>query len=127
MSRVVIDASALLALVNGEEGAERVAKALDDASISAVNLSESVAKLADAGLPEEAIRQALEPFGLEVTEFDEQLAWQADLLRFSTKRTGLSFGDRACLALAQKLGVAAVTADRDWRRLDVGVEVQLIR
>ena len=124
MSEAVIDAPALLAVVNAEQGADQV---LDNACISAVNLSETIAKLADAGMPEEAIREVLEPLGLMVEDFDGQLAWQAGLLRFSTKAADLSLGDRVCLALAQKLGAPVLTADRDWKRLDIGIDVRLIR
>jgi PIN domain nuclease of toxin-antitoxin system len=109
---VVVDASALLALLNAEPGADIVAEALPGGVISAVNLSEVVAKLCEAGMPENAIRQALQPLGLEIVPFDEEQAYQAGLLRAATQTVGVSLGDRACLSLAKILGVVALTADR---------------
>ena len=127
MPKTVIDASALLALLNGEPGADIVTDALPGGIISTVNLSEVIAKLCDAGMPEKAIRQALQPLGLEIMPFDENQSYQAGLLRTSTQDMGISLGDRACLSLAQKLGVVALTADRAWAELSVGVPIKVIR
>jgi len=124
---VVVDASALLALLNAEPGADIVAEALPRGVISAVNLSEVVAKLCEAGMPENAIRQALQPLGLEIVPFDEEQAYQAGLLRAATQTVGVSLGDRACLSLAKILGVVALTADRTWAGLSVGVTTKVIR
>lgn len=127
MAEVVIDASALLALLNAEPGADVVAEAIPGGVISAVNLSEVIAKLCEAGMPEKAIRQALQPLGLEVVPFDEAQAYQAGLLRTATRGTGISLGDRACLGLAKMLGVGALTADRAWLELSIGVLIKVIR
>ncbi len=127
MTEAVIDASALLALLNAEPGADVVLEALPGAVISAVNLSEVIAKLCDAGMPEKAIRQALQPLGLEVIPFDEEQSYQTGLLRTSTQNMGISFGDRACLSLAKMLGVTAFTADRAWGELEAGVMIKIIR
>jgi ribonuclease VapC len=123
----VIDASALLALLNDEPGADVVAEALPKGVISAVNLSEVVAKLCDAGMPEKAIHQALQPLGIEIVPFDEEQAYQAGLLRSSTQDFGISLGDRACLSLAKKLGIEALTADRAWAELSIGTTIKVIR
>jgi len=122
----VLDASALLALLNREPGADLVARALPDTVISAVNLSEVVAKLAGAGAPEEEIREAIQALRLEVLPFDQEQAYEAGLLYPLTKGVGLSLGDRSCLSLARRLGVAALTTDRTWKRLNVA-EVRTIR
>ena len=127
MPEAVIDASALLALLNDEPGADVVAEALPEGVISAVNLSEVVAKLCDAGMPEKAIHQALQPFGIEIVPFDEEQAYQAGLLRTSTQDFGISLGDRACLSLAKKLGIDALTADRAWTELSIGTTIKVIR
>jgi ribonuclease VapC len=128
VSSVVLDASALLALLNREPGAGVVATALaDGASICAVNLSEVVAKLAEIGAPEEAIRQALDSLGLEILDFGADLAYQAGMMRPATRQIGLSLGDRCCLALGKHLGLPVLTADRAWLDLAVGVEVRAIR
>jgi PIN domain nuclease of toxin-antitoxin system len=125
--KTVIDASALLALLNAEPGADIVTEALPGGVISAVNLSEVIAKLCDAGMPEKAIRQALQPLGLEIVHFDEEQSYQAGLLRTSTQDMGISLGDRACLSLAKMLGAVALTADRAWAELSVGATVKVIR
>ena len=127
MPETVIDASALLALLNAEPGADIVAETLPGGVISAVNLSEVVAKLCDAGMPEKAIHQALQPLGLEIIPFDEEQAYQAGLLRASTQDRGVSLGDRACLSLAKMLGVVALTADKAWAGLSVGATIKVIR
>jgi PIN domain nuclease of toxin-antitoxin system len=123
----VIDASALLALLNAEPGADVVAEALGQGVMSAVNLSEVIAKLCDAGMPEKAIRQALQPLGIEIVPFEEEQAYQVGLLRTSTQNLGISLGDRACLSLAKQLGVNALTADRAWAELTIGATIKVIR
>lgn len=124
---MVLDASAILALLNAESGWERVAEALPTSLISAVNLSEIVAKLADHGVPEAEIRSLLAGLGLEVVPFDHEAALAAGELRRIVGGKKLSLGDRACLALARSRGSAALTADRYWARLAADVEVLLIR
>lgn len=127
MPETVLDASALLALMNGEEGADAVAAVLPGAAASAVNISEVVAKLVKAGMPRKAIRDALQALPLDVVSFDQEQAYEAGLLRPSTRGVGLSLGDRACLSLALRLALPALTADRTWQQLAVGAKVRLIR
>jgi ribonuclease VapC len=124
---VVLDASALLAVLRAEPGAERVVPRLEGARIGAVNLSEVVTKLIEDDLPEAEVRRAIGGLELDVHAFDARLAYLAGFLWRSTRVLGLSFGDRACLALAQSLGVPALTADRSWSRLDLGVAIEVIR
>ena len=127
MSNVVLDASALLALLRVEPGAERVEARLQDACIGAVNLSEVVAQLVEDDVPEAEIRIAIGRLELDVHAFDAQYAYSAGMLRKITLGFGLSLGDRACLALAQSLGAPALTADRSWLRLDLGIAIEVIR
>ena len=125
---VVLDASALLALLRGEAGAEAVLAALPNACMSTVNLAEVASKLADHGMPAEAIESAVQGIRLDLRDFDTASAHRVGELRGITRAAGFSLGDRACLALAQQLGAAAMTADRSWRRLSVaGIQVELIR
>ena len=124
---IVLDASALLVVLNDEPGVESVRHALSDAAISAVNLSEVVAKLVDEGSPGPEILELLEAMGAEVVPFDANQAYSAGLLRSATRSRGLSLGDRACLTLARNLGMPVLTADRTWAELDLGVEVHLAR
>lgn len=127
VSEVVLDASALLALLNQEPGQEEVAGSIPHAAISAVNLSEVVAKLADDGMPEEEVREALEGLALEVHGFGQELAYETGLLRPTTKPRGLSLGDRACIALGSRLELPILTADRAWEGIDVEAEIRLVR
>lgn len=127
MAEAVLDASAVLAALGGEPGSERVAAELPGVAISAANLSEVVAKLSESGLEEAEIRDALAAFGFEVHAFDEAQAYAAGLLWRATRGAGLGLGDRACLALAGRLGLPALTSDRAWRSLRLEAEVQLLR
>lgn len=126
MSNVILDASAVLALLQDEPGGDLVLDSLPGALISSVNLSEVVAKLAELGMPKREIRLALS-LGLKVVPFDEALAYSAGSLRPATRSAGLSLGDRACLALAWSRSLPALTTDRAWQDLDVDVEVRVIR
>ncbi len=127
MSNYVLDASAILALLNNEPGSEVVLNILTEAVISSVNLSEVIAKLADSGMPEAEVREVINTLGLEVAEFDTEMAHNAGMLRPLTKSLGLSFGDRACLTLGKSLGLPILTTDRAWVDLELGINVQVIR
>jgi ribonuclease VapC len=124
---VVLDSSAVLAHLNGEPGAERVAGHLGDALISAVNFAEIVTKLVERGAALSLIRPALSRYGLQVVAFDEDLAERAGALRTQTKAFGLSLGDRACLALAERSKLPVFTADRMWKELGLSLDVRILR
>ncbi len=124
---VVLDASALLALLNDETGADRVAGLLDHAAISTVNLAEVVGKLRAAGMPMTACKEAVNTLALKLVSFTETLALLAAEMDVETRRYGLSLGDRACLATAKHLGCPAITADRQWIKLKTGVRIVAIR
>jgi ribonuclease VapC len=124
----VLDASALLAVVFQEAGRERVNDAIDDgAVILAVNLAEVVSTMSNGGMSEARIRAILGTLNPTVVPFDEDLAYRAGLLRPATRSAGLSLGDRACLALAGRLGLPALTTDRVWARVQVGVQIDVVR
>lgn len=125
----LLDASALLALMLGERGADRVQEVLAGARVSTVNLAEVVSKLQDYKVPEDVIRRSLNELDLLEVPFDADQAHRAGLLRANTKRKGLSLGDRACLAAAHHIGATAVTSDIEWLEIanDAEVEVMAIR
>jgi len=128
VSNVVLDASALLALLNNEPGSPAVASAVaSGASISAVNLAEVVGKLAEAGVTEQPLRRALDSLALDIVPFDAELAYATGLLRPATRPAGLALGDRACLALAMREKAEALTMDRTWAQLQLGVTVRALR
>jgi ribonuclease VapC len=120
----VLDASVLLAVLQREAGVDEVA--LGGAVVSAVNWSETVQKLHQAHSWVEGMGDMLRGRGVLVVDFTEARAEAAAALWARTRPAGLSLGDRACLALAAELGVPALTADRAWARLDVGVEVVVV-
>ncbi len=117
MSEVVLDSSAVLALLFNEPGADAVAARLPDAVMSSVNLAEVLAKLADRGASDEDLHVSIDALGLTIIGHDEAQAFASARLRRSTRDAGLSLGDRACLALAEARGVPAMTADRAWSRV----------
>ena len=127
MSEPVLDASALLAVMLEERGAEKVRELLPGAIIGAVNLAEVVAKLQERGVPDEEIDRAIARLDLPVIPFDTAQAMVAGKLRARTRSLGLSLGDRACLALAVVRRTPAVTMDRGWSALDIGAEVIVAR
>ena len=129
---VVLDSSAVLALVHSEPGAGFVADALGDAVMSTVNWAEVVARVrgdatngGDAGPSD--LRFELCALGLRLEEFSAEQADLAGELRRSTREYGLSLGDRACLALALVRSEPVLTADRVWQRLSLDVDVEVIR
>jgi PIN domain nuclease of toxin-antitoxin system len=123
----VLDASALLAFANDEPGADRVRPLLAGAYMSALNWCEVVERALAWRLDVIDLRIEAETAGLEIVPFDTADAERAATLREATRRHGLGIADRACLALAQRLGVAAVTADRSWTSLELDVEIVAIR
>ena len=129
MSEVVLDASALLALLRDETGANMVAEAIADARMSSVNYAEVISHFNHAGMPAKQIDAMLKPLPVAVIEADQALATIAGHLRAVTSKAGLSLGDRFCLALAQRDGLPAVTADKQWRTVAdaAGVTVRVIR
>ena len=124
---IVVDASAVIALLVGEPFTRFDPLRLPNASISAVNLSEVLARLQEIGMPESDVAGVVARLNLRVVAFDEPQARAAARLRSVTRHIGLSLGDRACLALGDRLGCPVVTADRVWASLDVGIEIVVIR
>jgi PIN domain nuclease of toxin-antitoxin system len=124
----VLDASALLAYLHDEPGAEAVEKALSrKAWIGAVNLAEVLSKLADAGEDPNDVRVGIGILGIEVIPFDEDLAVETARLRPLTAQAGLSLGDRACLALGRVRGRPILTADAAWQELLADLKISVIR
>lgn len=123
----VLDASALLAWLLAEEGADPVDAVLEGSVIGAVNASEVAQKIDQrGGRGSQAVTEATE-MGLVLTPFGREDALATAELWPHTRHQGLSLGDRACLALAQRLDRPALTADQAWKDLNLAVDVQLIR
>lgn len=128
MADWVMDASAILAFIKQEPGGDKVAPLLGSAAVSANNLAEIVARLWERGLKPTEIRTLIDSLGIEVHSVDQAQAFEIGALRPLTRSNGLSLGDRSCLALARKLGLPVVTADRAWSGLTLdGIEIRQIR
>lgn len=124
---IVLDSSAVLAFLFSENGGEIARQTFDSALISTVNVTEIVAKQIDKGVDGNLAISRVEDLDLQMRPFDRELSLLAGKLRAVTRHKGLSLGDRACLALAIRENVTAVTADRKWADLDVGCKIELIR
>ena len=129
MSGVVLDASALLALLLDEPGATRVKDALDGSMMSTVNLAEVVSYYAKLGAGRAEIQEMLRGLPIRYASDDPDLAHEVGMLRPVTLAAGLSLGDRYCLALAKREDRNALTGERRWTQVaaSAGVGVELIR
>lgn len=121
----VVDASVVLVWLQDEPGSDAAEPLLMDGLIGAANWSEVVQKICQHGVDPEVAARLLNSFGLRVADVTQEDAegaaglWRRD--------TALSLGDRLCLALAQRVGLAAATADTSWRGLSGGPEIIFIR
>lgn len=128
MTSVVLDASAVLALVRDERGVDKVIPHVGRAAISAVNLQEVVKELLLSGLDEATTRELLDELRLDIRAHDAAAAFAAAALHAQTRQYGWGLGDRSCLALAIQLGVPALTADREWTKVRIkNLKVEQIR
>ena len=128
MNEIVLDASAVLAVIQHERGAERLtADVLINAVIGAVNLAEVQSKLVKNGVsPAQGWNDALDLVP-NVEPFTADHARIAGDLMTTTQQYGLSLGDRSCLALAIALKAPVYTTEQVWRNLKVGVPIRVIR
>jgi ribonuclease VapC len=128
MNKVVLDASAILALLNGEPGAEKITpELLSRATTSAVNLAEVQTILVrEGGDPDESWALVIDPIS-DVEPFTAEHARIAGTLIQKTRPLGLSLGDRACLALAIALDAPVYTTNQLWRKLKLGVPIHILR
>ena len=129
MPRAVLDASAVLAVVLEEPGADVVVEALrSGAAMSTVNVAEVAARLHQDGWSESEVALVFETLGIEVLPFGPEAALLSGRLRTVTRRLGLGLGDRACLATGRVEGCPVLTSDRSWRELGIAdVDIRCIR
>ena len=128
MNRIVLDASAILAVINGEPGHEKLTPELLASAVgSTVNLAEVQAKLVSRGwASDEAWEDTTSPIR-ETVPFNEEHAKIAGSLVALTRHLGLSLGDCACLALGIALKAPVYTADKTWKGLKLNVRIHVIR
>jgi ribonuclease VapC len=124
---IVLDSSALLAMLFFELGCERVAQLVPRSCMSTVNLAEVLGRLARDGRAVDKAIDLIEEMGIAWIDFDREVAIGAAALLLPTVPWGLSLGDRACLALARLRNLPAVTADRAWAKLGLGISIEVIR
>lgn len=124
---VVLDTSALLAVLLEEPGMEKVIPHLNGAEVSIVNICEVLTKSAEQDGDVDEVERILRSYRLRVRSFREAHAMEVARLRPPTRRLGLGLGDRACLAQARISSLPVLTADRKWTELDLGIDVRLIR
>lgn len=122
----VLDASAVLAYLYSETGADKVEPLLENSIISRINATEVLTKLVHDGLTIDEAKETFDKLNLEVAEFDEKQSLKAAEIRPLTKHLGLSLGDRCCLALAILKDLPAITADKNWANLTL-CEIEFIR
>ena len=125
---VILDASAILCVLQEEPGAEKIEPVLINAIASTVNAAEVVAKLRDKGMSEAEANQSLALLSLDIRPLTMEQAGISGHLRPVTRSSGLSLGDRCCLALAIELGGTAYTTEHVWLKLGIaGVEIIQVR
>jgi ribonuclease VapC len=128
MSKVVLDSSALIALIKGETGAEIIEPLLGGVVMSTINISEVAGILIDLGMSMEECKSSIEPYIDLVVPLDMEQSFEMAFLKKLTKHKGLSFGDRACIALGIKMALPIYTADKVWANLELeGTKIRLIR
>jgi ribonuclease VapC len=127
VTEAVLDASALLAFLLGEPGADKVADVLTSCCISAVNLTETFGKLVEYGKPLDEVSHQVARLRIPVVPYDAVHAEIAASIWMATRAHGLSLGDRACLAVAKERSLPALTAERDWKKCKLGIEIVTVR
>lgn len=127
MNSLVLDASAVLAVIFAEKGADVVIRRLPGALLSTVNLAEIATRALDLGKPLEDTIREIRRLPLHVVPYDSEQSQITASLRAASKPLGLSLGDRACLALGMTRQASVMTGDRDWQKLNVGIEVIVFR
>ncbi|MDN2567480.1 type II toxin-antitoxin system VapC family toxin [Aquibium sp. A9E412] len=123
----ILDASAVLAILHDEQGADVAIEHLPGSMMSSVNAIEVGTRLVDNGMSADDAWTALDLLNITIRDFDSELAQTAIALRTVTRAKSLSLGDRACIALALREGRPALTTDRSWGDLDVGCPIEIIR
>ncbi|MBC7462141.1 MAG: type II toxin-antitoxin system VapC family toxin [Thermoleophilia bacterium] len=126
---VLLDASAILAVLQNEPGDRTIIEliATEGGTASSVNLAEVVAKLCDNGLDAVDAEGAVNDLPIFAAPFTRDMASLSGALRPLTRQLGLSLGDRSCIATARVLRMPVLTTDRAWAGLDVGVDIRIVR
>lgn len=126
MIKVILDASALLALIKNEPGAAMLEKHLGSTVMSYVNVSEVATILLKTDISMESFKETILPLISTIVPFDEQHALVAASVQKETTQN-LSLGDQACLALGRIKKLPIYTLNRAWTDLSLDhIEIRLI-
>jgi len=120
----VVDTSAVLAFLFGEPGADKALDAFDGGAVSVVNVAEILIRMARDGVDPTDSLARVERCGLSI---EPPTIGDAVAAARLAPNSGLSLGDRLCIALAHRLGAPVVTCDRIWMQSNLPVSVELIR
>lgn len=126
MTAIVLDASALIAMLQGETGAKKVADAIASARMNSVNYAEVVSHFVHAGMLDRDVDAMLDPLPIDIVPLDKGLAQIAGRLRSLTSSAGLSLGDRCCWALSRRDALPAWTADKAWQTIADAANVKVV-
>ncbi|MDG1437117.1 MAG: type II toxin-antitoxin system VapC family toxin [Rickettsiaceae bacterium] len=128
-NKILLDTSALIALLKKEPGYKKVDEVVAHSAISSVNLCELVSILAKNSIPENAIDDIINDIVPEIIPFCENLGVKAGKLSSFTKEYGLSLGDKACIATAEYYSMEVYTADKIWAKLEnnISTKITIIR
>lgn len=126
MTEMVLDASAILAMLRAEPGSEEVAEVIADALVSVINEAEVIGKLIWRGQTPDQAQSTVARLPYKLVDLDRNLCRRAGSWWGATKRQGLSLADRCCLALAEREGLPALTTDTSWAKVDIGVDIRMI-
>jgi len=128
MNEIILDASALLAVLHREPGSEKLtAELMSRAVCSTVNIAEVHSKLVKDGVPPDDAWRATLGLIHEAVTFSMEHAKLAGSLTSKTRSLGLSLADRACLALAIAMDRPVYTTDRSWKNLQIGAKIRVLR
>ena len=122
----VLDASAILTVLQNEKGQENVTPILETSAVSRINVTEVLTKLVEKGMSVDEALEVFDSLDLQIIEFDKEQSLKVAELRPLTKHLGLSLGDRCCLALAITKKLPAVTADKNRATLNF-CQIKVIR
>ena len=126
MSSVVLDASAVLAYLRSEPGGETVGAHLTGSIMSAVNYSEVLKKSVEYGGSADVTAELLDRAQIQLISFDKRQAKLSAELWPLVRTKGLSFADRACLALGMSTGLAVITTDKRMSETAASADVRLV-
>jgi PIN domain nuclease of toxin-antitoxin system len=127
-NNVVLDSSALLALIQNEPGAEIIKPLLNVTVMSTINVAESLTVLQRTNIPTQEALSLINDIVNMIVPFDLEQARHVAELQSHLQHKGLSLGDRACIALGVKLQASIYTADKAWSELKVtSADIKLIR